>query len=57
MARLVRAIPGLERVRLVAVTGYAQPKDRERAKKAGFDVHLSKPPNVDVLARVLSGED
>jgi signal transduction histidine kinase/ActR/RegA family two-component response regulator len=30
--------------RLVAVTGYATPCDRERALAAGFDEHLAKPP-------------
>jgi signal transduction histidine kinase/DNA-binding response OmpR family regulator len=30
--------------RLVAVTGYATPRDRERAYAAGFDEHLAKPP-------------
>jgi CheY-like chemotaxis protein len=56
VARSVRAIPGLERVRLVALTGYAQPEDRERAKEAGFDAHLAKPPDPEALARMLSAE-
>ncbi len=29
--------------RLVAVTGYGQPDDRERTRAAGFDEHLLKP--------------
>jgi CheY-like chemotaxis protein len=28
---------------LIALTGYGQPEDRERALSAGFDVHLTKP--------------
>jgi signal transduction histidine kinase/ActR/RegA family two-component response regulator len=28
---------------LIAVTGYGQPEDRERALEAGFDLHLVKP--------------
>jgi PAS domain S-box-containing protein len=28
---------------LVALTGYGQPEDRQRARKAGFDSHLTKP--------------
>ncbi len=31
---------------LVALTGYGQPEDRQRAKEAGFDFHLVKPVNI-----------
>ena len=27
----------------VALTGYGQPEDRQRARDAGFDSHLTKP--------------
>jgi CheY-like chemotaxis protein len=43
VARRLRAIAGLEGVRIAAVTGYASEDDRQRALDAGFDVHLSKP--------------
>ncbi len=56
VARRVRAIPGLERVRLVALTGYAQFEDRQRAKDAGFDAHLAKPPSPDSIAQALNPE-
>jgi PAS domain S-box-containing protein len=36
-------------VRLIAVTGYGQTPDRERARAAGFDVHLIKPVDLDAL--------
>jgi signal transduction histidine kinase len=42
-------------MRLVAVTGYGQDGDRQRARDAGFDDHLVKPVNVDALERVLEG--
>jgi PAS domain S-box-containing protein len=52
VARTVRA--GLHgAVRLIALTGYAQPEDVRRAKDAGFDAHLAKPPDPDELARAL----
>jgi signal transduction histidine kinase len=35
--------------RLIAVTGYGQDADRERSRQAGFDSHLVKPVNLDVL--------
>jgi len=37
----------------VALTGYAQAEDRRLALSAGFDAHLSKPPELDELGRLL----
>jgi hypothetical protein len=34
---------------LVAVTGWGQPDDRRRTAEAGFDHHLVKPPDLDVV--------
>ncbi len=53
VARTLRADPVLQGVRLVALTGYAQPEDRERAFGAGFDAHLAKPPPLDALEALL----
>ena len=39
---------------LVALTGYGQPEDRMRAVAAGFDVHLTKPIDFNVLHQILS---
>ena len=50
--RLRSAHAGL---RLVALTGYGQASDRIRAREAGFDVHLVKPVELDVLQRLLEG--
>lgn len=38
---------------LVALTGYGQPLDQVAAKSAGFDHHLTKPPNPIELNAVL----
>jgi CheY-like chemotaxis protein len=43
VARRLRALPGLEDVTLIALTGYGQHDDLERARQAGFDHHLLKP--------------
>ena len=43
VARRMRAVPGIEDATLVALTGYGQHEDRERARTAGFDHHLLKP--------------
>jgi CheY-like chemotaxis protein len=40
-------------IRLIAVTGYGQPSDREAALQAGFDTHLLKPISPEVLQRLL----
>jgi CheY-like chemotaxis protein len=37
----------------VALTGYGQPEDRERALAAGFDQHLTKPVSVAALRRAV----
>jgi len=41
---------GLENVLLVALTGFGQESDRQRARKAGFDEFLVKPALPDVVA-------
>jgi len=43
--------------KLVAVTGYAQDEDRRRSAAAGFDAHLVKPIDLDVLAELLARPD
>jgi CheY-like chemotaxis protein len=52
-ARQLRARATRRRVRLVAVSGYAQPDDVARAAEAGFDAHVAKPPDPERLEQVL----
>lgn len=40
-------------VTLVALTGYGQESDRQRALKAGFDSHIVKPAQMDDLIAIL----
>lgn len=54
LARRLRSEPGLPRMRLVALTGYGQEKDRQRSREAGFDHHLIKPIDLDELNRIIS---
>jgi CheY-like chemotaxis protein/two-component sensor histidine kinase len=54
VARIARKNPSLNRVRLVALTGYGRPEDREAVLAAGFDEHLVKPVNPADLVRVLA---
>jgi CheY-like chemotaxis protein len=53
VARAVRSEPWGRRVFLVAVTGWGEPEDKERASAAGFDHHLTKPVDVDDVERLL----
>ena len=39
---------------LIALSGYGQPADRERARKAGFDRHLTKPADPSALRQLLA---
>ena len=55
LAARLRATPGLEGIRLVAVTGYGQESDRQRSAAAGFHYHLVKPVNLDEVQAVLDG--
>ena len=40
---------------LVALTGYGQPEDLERAMRSGFDRHFVKPVDPDVILAVITG--
>jgi len=53
LARQLRAMPETSGTVLVAITGYGQAGDRERAIAAGFAHHLVKPVDMTALARVL----
>ncbi len=56
VARGVRAALPVGGPRLVALTGFGQKPDRERALAAGFDAHLVKPATCEVLLRALRGD-
>lgn len=45
---------GSEAMRLIALTGYGQDNDRRRSLSAGFDDHLVKPVDLDVLSELLA---
>ena len=52
LARQFRALPELQRTRLIAITGYGQDHDRRRSAAAGFDAHLVKPVDIEHLGRL-----
>jgi PAS domain S-box-containing protein len=49
VARKLRASESLKAIKLIALTGYGQDKDRQRALDAGFDEHLIKPVSLELL--------
>ena len=53
-ARRIRKESWGTRMTLVALTGWGQQQDRQRAREAGFDHHLVKPAQAADLQRMLS---
>ncbi|MCU1385097.1 MAG: hypothetical protein JWL71_3794 [Acidobacteria bacterium] len=53
LAERLQSAPGMERLRLIAVTGYGQDTDRRRSRAAGFDRHLVKPIDLETLEQAL----
>lgn len=49
--------PPLAPMTLVALTGYGRDADKLRAREAGFDRHLVKPVDIDVVEKIVTGED
>jgi len=45
--------PAPRATRLLALSGYSAPEDIARAREAGFDAHLAKPPSLDKLEEIL----
>jgi two-component system, sensor histidine kinase len=56
VARKVRSSLQDDAPRLVAMTGFGQAQDRQRAFDAGFNAHLVKPTTQERLVRVLSDD-
>jgi PAS domain S-box-containing protein len=54
-ARQLRALTPTQHVRLVALSGYAQPEDVTKAVEAGFDAHVAKPPDPERIASLIGG--
>ncbi|ESQ79135.1 response regulator [Asticcacaulis sp. YBE204] len=50
----LRADPNTAHVKIIAQTGWGDSKMRQRTAEAGFDLHLVKPVNFEVLEDMLS---
>jgi CheY-like chemotaxis protein len=53
VARKMRQTPLGSAIKLIAITGWGQDIDKERAYAAGFDLHLTKPVDPHRLAELL----
>jgi PAS domain S-box-containing protein len=49
VARRLRALPWGHTAKLIALTGWGQEEDVQRSRHAGFDEHLTKPVDPEVL--------
>lgn len=56
VARELRQRPAFDRTVLVALTGWGAERDQQRARAAGFDLHLTKPVSAEDLSRALAAE-
>ena len=54
VARQLRGELAVDKLVLIAVSGYGQEEDQERAKSAGFDAYLIKPISLKDLERLLA---
>jgi signal transduction histidine kinase len=54
VARRLRALPGPGPALLAALTGYGQEDDIRRSREAGFDQHLVKPVDPELLTNLLA---
>lgn len=53
VARRLREHPDFTRTIIIAVSGFGQKEDRERAIEAGFDYHLAKPVDPQIVQDVM----
>jgi CheY-like chemotaxis protein len=54
VARRIRELGGEPRVTLIAVTGWGQKADKDRATESGFDHHFTKPVEPTMLCALLA---
>lgn len=54
VAQAVRSESWGHEIKLIAVTGWGQPEDTQRARSAGFDRHLVKPIDPAEVDRLLN---
>lgn len=53
VCRALRAAPTTASSRIIAVTGHSLDSDKQRVRDAGFDQHLIKPVDPNILAQIV----
>jgi CheY-like chemotaxis protein len=53
LARRFRAEFGFEALRLVALTAWGRNEDRAASRQAGFDAHVQKPAEADIIDSII----
>jgi CheY-like chemotaxis protein len=51
LARMVKE--EFQAITAVAITGHSSQEDRRKAREAGFDAHVTKPADLDMLQSIL----
>ena len=54
VSRALREMPELKDTFLIAITGYGREEDQGRGRDAGFDIHLTKPIDLEQLQNILA---
>lgn len=53
LAQQIRALPSASEVYLVALTAHAEPPDRIMSRISGFDAHVQKPADPELIRSVI----
>ena len=54
LAPLIRQELGHDVVRIVAISGWGNPEHHQRSREAGFDAHVQKPVDLELLRSILA---
>ena len=57
LARRLRELPSTKHIVLVAITGWGQEEDKQRALEAGFDRHLVKPIEPEHIYTIIAASE
>jgi CheY-like chemotaxis protein/anti-sigma regulatory factor (Ser/Thr protein kinase) len=57
VARRMRELPAAREALLIALTGYGEAESRERSTQAGFDFHMVKPADVNLLLSLIANPE